>query len=174
MDTPVGALVIVQALGALLGALSAVWGEFAYARAMRDGHIDRAERAHLDSIARGLYFGMTTLLLASLGLVVLAYLAEIPAQPALTPSYWSFVILALLVVGLTWALSRKRISFALGSAAVFTAWWYLTYLAFERLPPLSFGASIALYLIAATIFYALLRLIRHLMISRGRVASGIV
>ena len=67
MDTLVSFLFFCQALGALGGALAAVWGEASYIRAVRAGHLDRAERAHLDAIAKGLRFGMVLLLLASLG-----------------------------------------------------------------------------------------------------------
>ena len=60
-------LVFCQALGASVGAVTVIWGEFMYIRAMKDGEIDVAERAHLNIIAKGLRFGMTLLLLASFG-----------------------------------------------------------------------------------------------------------
>ena len=125
MAALVSFLVFCQALGASVGALTALWSEFAYVRAMRDGKIDVAERAHLDIIAKGLRFGMALLLLASLGLVIVAYVVRAIPQPALTPSYWTLIVLALLVIGVSLALSRRRISFTLGSAIVFTAWWLL-------------------------------------------------
>src|SRR3989344_2415964 len=99
-------LLFCQAFGALVGAVMSVWGELAYIRDMRDGKIDTAERAHLNIIARGLRFGMTLILLASLGLVVVAYTSRAALQPALTPSYWTLIMLALLVIGMSWALSR--------------------------------------------------------------------
>jgi len=155
-------LVFIQALGALTGALSAVWGELAYMRAMRDGHIDRAECVHLEHIARGLRFGMSTLLLASLALVVVAYLEHAATQPAVVANYWVLVTLALLVTAVSWALSRGRISFALGSAAAFTGWWFLVFLTLGQIPPLTFGAAAAFYVVSAALFYALLRLARFL------------
>jgi len=163
-------LVGLQAVGAVLGAVSAVLAELAYVRAMRDGHIERAERRHIDVLARGLYWGMTLLLVASLALVVLAYRTGASVQPALTSSYWSFIGLALLVTTLSWALSRKRVSFGLGSAAIFMAWWFLAYLTLGRFPPLSFGASIALYVVATGAFYGLLCLLRYLMTPAERKA----
>jgi len=162
MDTLINTLVALQAAGAFVGVACVVWGEFAYIRAIRDEHVDAAERAHLDASARGLYFGMTLLLLASLGLVILAYLSGGPLQPAVTATYWSFTLLALLVTLLTWARSRGHISFTLGSAALFTGWWFLLYLALGRLPLLSLGASVALYVVATALFYGILRAIRHL------------
>ncbi len=160
MNMLTSVLILTQALGALIGAIFAVRGELSYLSAARDGLIDKAERAHLNALARGLRFGMTLLLLASLGLVIVAYVSNASIQLALTPGYWSLIALALLVTTLSFALSRRRISFSLGSAAIFTAWWFLLYLAFGRFPPLSFGASVAIYVVATTFFYLLLCLLR--------------
>ena len=155
-------IVFCQALGAIVGAVTAVWGEIAYVRAMKDGTIDRAERAHLRVIAHGLRFGMTLLLLASFALVVVAYLSRAAVQPALTSGYWALTIFALLVVYVTWALSRKRISFALGSAIAFTGWWFLAYLTLGLLPGISFGSSVAYFAVATAVFYAILQYARML------------
>lgn len=162
MTALVSFLVFCQALGASVGAFTSVWGELAYIRDMRDGKIDTAERAHLNIIAKGLRFGMTLLLLASLGLVIIAYVSHDTLQPALTPAYWILVVLVLIVIGISWALSRRHISFAFGSAAVFTAWWFLAYLTLGRLPPLSFGAAVAFFIVATMIFYGLLQGVRTL------------
>jgi hypothetical protein len=148
-------LVFCQALGALVGAVTAVWSEMAYVRAIRDNKVDMAERKHMDIIAHGLRYGMTLHLLASFGLVILAYVQQGELQPALTPSYWTLIALALIIITVAWSLSRKHISFKLGSASIFTAWWFLVYLSFGWLP-LSFGAAIMSFIIATAIFYALL------------------
>lgn len=155
-----------QALGASIGAFMAVWSEIVYVRAMRDGKIDVAERAHLDVLAKGLRFGMTLLLLSSLGLVIAAYLLAAAVQPALSASYWISVTLSLLIICTTWALSRHNISFPLGSATIFTAWWFLAYLTTGLLPPLSFGAAIALLVMATAVFYALLHYGRFIVLRK--------
>lgn len=167
MPTLVPLLVFCQALGAGVGAITAVWSELAYVGAMRDGKIDRAERAHLTIIAHGLRYGMALLLLASLGLVVVAYARQATLQPALTESYWILTALALLVIGISWALSRQRISFTFGSAVVFTAWWFLVYLSLGWLSPLSFGAAVMAFIVATAIFYALLSYARLLASPEG-------
>ena len=159
-------LIFCQALGAIVGAVAAVWSEVAYIRAMRDGNIDIAERRHLHGIANGLRFGMTLLLLASLALVTVAYTKHAVLQPALTSSYWILVVLTLLVIYVSWALSRRRIPFALGSAIAFTGWWFLVYLTLGQLPPLTFGAAIGFFIVAAAIFYAVLHYIRFLTASK--------
>lgn len=163
MSPFVAIVVISQALGALIGAVSAVWGELAYLRAMRDGRLDDAERAHLHHLAQGLRFGMVLLLVASFVLVVTAYLSHDVLQPATTSGYWVLVLLAILVIVVSWALSRRQISFALGSALAFTGWWFLAYLTLGLLPELSFGATIAFFVIATGVFYGLLRYARMLM-----------
>jgi len=162
MDTLVSFLVFCQALGAAVGALSAVWGELSYVRAMRDGKIDTAERAHLHAIARGLRFGMSLLLIASFALVGVAYALHSTQQPALSASYWILIALATLIITVSWALSRGRISFGLGSAAAFTGWWFLVFLTLGEIPPLSFGSATAFFVVATAIFYVLLQYARFL------------
>lgn len=162
MTPLVAFIVFCQALGALVGATTTVWGELAYLRALRDGKIDHAERVHLRIIAHGLRFGMTLLLLASLALVVVAYVSRDAVQPALMPSFWTLVLFALLIIYVSWALSRHRISFAFGSAIAFTAWWFLAYLTFGWIPTLSFGATVAFFVIATAIFYGILYYVRML------------
>lgn len=162
MPTLVSLLVFFQALGAVIGAVSAVWGELAYMRAIRDGQIDRAERAHMNAIGRGLTWGMTLLLFASLALVFAAYALKAAEQPAVSAGYWILITLALIVTTVSWALSRGRISFALGSAAVFTGWWSLAFLTLGQVPPLTFGAAAAFFIVATAIFYALLQYARLL------------
>jgi hypothetical protein len=148
-------LVFCQALGAIAGVATAIWSEVAYVRALADGEVSAAERAHLRIIGRGLRFGMFLLLLSSFGLVVAAYVAATP-QPALSTEYWILVAFAFVVIGSSEALSRRRISYALGSAAAFTAWWFLAYLTLGQLPALSFGAAAAFYVVATGLLYLVL------------------
>ncbi|HVB20032.1 MAG TPA: hypothetical protein VNF51_01970 [Candidatus Paceibacterota bacterium] len=162
MEAIVSLLVFFQALGAIVGACTVVWGELAYVHAMRDGNIDTAERAHLRFIANGLRFGMLLLLLSSLGLVIAAYMLQAALQPALSTSYWILVALAFIIIGVSWALSRRRISFPFGSAILFAGWWFLAYLVFGIFPPLSFGTVIAFFIVATAIFYAILQSARFL------------
>lgn len=151
-----------QVLGALIGAYTTIWGELAYIRAMRDGKVDHAERAHLRVIAHGLRFGMVLLLISSFTLVVIAYLSHSALQPAFTSTFWTLITFSLLVVYVSWALSRKHISFALGSAIAFTAWWFLAYTTLGWMPPLSFGGTVGFFVVATGIFYAILQYARIL------------
>lgn len=162
MDSIIVFIVLCQAFGAFVGAGTTIWGELAYLRAMRDGTIDAAERAHLRIIAHGLRFGMTLLLISSFALVVAAYLLEAERQPAVTSSYWALMFIAIIVIAVSWALSRKKISFALGSAVAFTAWWFLAYLTIGRIPELALGATIGFFVVATGIFYGVLAYSRML------------
>lgn len=162
MENLISFIVFCQVLGAFIGAFATIWGEIAYLGATHDGDIDAAERAHMRSVALGLRFGMTLLLSSSLALVVIAYVTRVATQPALTTSYWTLIGSALLVIYTSWALSRRHISFKLGSAIAFTTWWFLAYLTLGWVPPLSFGATIAFLVIATAVFYAILQYARML------------
>lgn len=147
-------LVFCQALGALVGALTAVWGELAYVHAMRDGHLSKAEKAHLAVIGRGLRFGMSLLLLSSLGLVLLSYALQAPLPPAFTASYWILIALSALILLVSWLMSRKYLRFSVGSSVAFSAWWFLVYLTAGQLPAATTGATI-LFFVAATVVFML-------------------
>lgn len=162
MASVIALLLFCQALGALAGVVSVIWGEVAYLHALRDGRIDHAERAHLRAIVRGMRWGMTVLLLSSLGLVIAAYTNATAAQPALSANYWAFVVIALVVIAGGWALPRKRLSFALVSAVLFTGWWFLLYLAFGLMPALSFGAFAAFFVVSVAVFAGVLWYARRL------------
>ena len=165
MNALVSLLVFCQALGALGGAFAVIWGELAYVRSVRDGTIDAAERAHLRVIANGLRFGMVLMLLSSFGLIIVDYLVHGMQQPALSTSYWVLIVLVFLVIGVSWALSRRRVSFSLGSAILFAAWWFLAYLTLGWMPPLSFSAAAAFFVVATAIFYAVLQSARFFALS---------
>ena len=75
-------------------------------------------------------------------------------------------MLALLVVGVSWALSRRHISFAFGSAIIFTAWWFLAYLTLGWFSPLSFGSAVALLVVSTAVIYALLHYLHLLAASK--------
>lgn len=154
-------LAVGQVIGASIGVVTAIWGEFAYIKAHRDGMINHAERAHLTMISHGLRFGLTLLLVSSLGLTLIAYEIRSKLQPALTPSFWILMILSLLVIFVAWALSRHKLSFAVGSATLFTAWWFLAYLTLGLLPALPFGSIVALFVVATAVFAVILHWARR-------------
>jgi hypothetical protein len=153
--TLITVLVSGQAIGAAIGAFTAVWAHRAYIKAMRDGKIDHAEQAHLTYIGHGLRYGMALLLLSSLGLVIASYMAHNTTQPALTPSYWTLIAFALILISTASMLARRRAPFKLASATIFTAWWFLVYLSFGWLS-FSFGSALMSFVVVTAIFYGVL------------------
>lgn len=147
-------LVYAQILGAVVGAGASVWGEWSYFRAMRDGSIDKAERAQLRAIGYGLTYGMTTLLLASGALVYATFFLKKGIPPALSTGYWLGMGLSLVIVTISSRIARRMIHFGVGNATLFAAWWLLTFLSLGWLH-LGFGAALFSLLIATIIFYAL-------------------
>jgi len=153
---------LTQAIGALIGAGGSIFAEIFYVRAIQDGKIDDAERAHLGVIAEGLRWGMLALLVGSIGLVLTDFVYLVPVQPASTHVYWVEMGLAFAVIFFSWSLSRRVIGFTIASAAVFSGWWFLALLVMGRLPSLSFGAAFGVYLVATAVVAALLTYARVL------------
>ena len=162
MEILVVIFVILQAIGAIMGAGGAIFGQLAYFRAIKDGRIDRAERDHLRIIANGLRFGMMLLLISSIALVLAAFINSDPLQPALTSSSWILMTLALVVIWASWALSKRRLPFWLGSAIIFTGWWMIALLAFGRFPNIGYGPTILFTIVAGGIIAAVLAYARSL------------
>lgn len=153
--------IILQVVGALMGAFGAVWAELAYLHALKDGVISRAERRHLITIARTLRFGMFVLLLASLGFIYTVYLGG-GIQVALTSTYWIEMLIVFVILMTSWALSRNQMQFALGSGIVFSGWWFLVFLLVGKTGAAGFGELLALFTLFTAVFCAILTYIRFL------------
>jgi hypothetical protein len=153
---------IVQAVGSVIGAGGSVLAEIFYIRAMQDGTLDAAEKAHLRMVADALRWGMLILLIGSIGLTLTSFVYDVPTQPALTHAYWTLMGLIFAVIFFSWALSRKKIGFLLGSAAIFCGWWYIALLVFGRLPALRFGEAVALYIVATALIACVLMYARFI------------
>jgi hypothetical protein len=149
-------LVVGQAVGAVIGALMAVWSEIAYVRAIRDRKVTHAERAHLRAVGRGLRFGMTILLVSSFGLIITAYVSENTLEPLLSPSFATLAALALVILISSWALSKRQAAFLVSSATAFTAWWFLVYLTFGQLPTASYTVTALFFAITVIVFAAVM------------------
>lgn len=154
--------VVLQAIGAIIGAGGAVLGELSYFRAIRDGRIDRAERDHLSVIAGALRFGMLILLCSSIALVLVAYIYSSPLQLAYTAGYWALMTFALAVIAASWALARRKIAFWLGSAIAFTGWWMMALISLGRFPALGFGATLLFGIVAGVVIAGILGYLRSL------------
>ncbi len=162
MQTLIGLFAILQAIGAAIGAGGSVFAELFYLQAIRDGHIDVAEKRHMRTIAKTLRAGMLTVLTSSIALVLLAFIYDRNPQPAFTTSYWILMILAFVVIFGSWALSRKKMGATLAAAIAFMGWWFIALLAFGRFPAMSVTSTIGLFVVATAIMAAILHFFRTL------------
>lgn len=154
-------LIYSQVIGAVVGVVSVVAGELRYIRALRDGRIDAGERAQIESIGYGLKYGMTLLLVGTGGLVYVAYFLKSAQQPALSSGYWMLMGVALLIITISSRIARRDIRFGMGTAILFTSWWFLSFLSLGWLT-LTIGSAIASLLVTTVVFYGILSYIRLL------------
>ena len=118
-------LAALNTFGALVGTGFTTFAEVFYTHAVSDGEIDHHERKYLRRLFKGFTFGITLVLLSNLALIVLEYLVPDAPQAVLAAPFWALQTLTLLIIATGWLLSKRRISWWLGSAAVLTAWWMM-------------------------------------------------
>lgn len=116
-------LVAVHGLGAALGAGGALFAEIFYAKATADGRLDHREREWFRSTFFALRWGMTLVLASGILLVFIQYFLPDSPERIVHQGLWIQNILALVVLGFAYFLSRRRISWQFGAAAVFAGWW---------------------------------------------------
>src|SRR3989338_4994025 len=134
MNTLTLLFTLMQDAGAVVGAGGTVFAELFYLRAGKDGAIDEAERAHLSTVAGALRVGMLIFLIGSVGMVIMSFAYLTPLQPALTHTYWIQAGLVFAILFFAWALSRRLVSFTVGSAGVLAGSGVIPFLLFFNLP----------------------------------------
>ena len=144
-----------QLVGATIGAVYAILAELRYLQAIRDGKVTTRERRHILATQRGLRFGMSVVLLSSLGLVLVGYVNQ-GAGFVLAPSYLAFVGLVVLIVTLSWVMSKRPRTFVWASLLTFTGWWYMVYLTMGALPVTSLAAAVSMYLVVLALLSSIL------------------
>ncbi len=139
-------LALGQLMGAVVGAASAVLAEVWYLEALRDGKVTRKENKHIAVATHGLRFGMSLVLLSSLGLLVTDYLLGGGRSAVLTPSYGALFGIIVLIFAISWTMSKRPKTFAWGSLVTFSAWWFMVYLTLGALPIDSLVAAAGIFL----------------------------
>jgi hypothetical protein len=157
------ALAALNTLGALVGTGMTTYAEIFYTHAVSDGEIDHHERKYLRRLFRGFTFGMTLVLLSDLVLIVLEYLIPNAPQAVLTAPFWSLQILTVLILLLGWLLSKRRIMWWLGSAAVLSAWWILLGIDLGTFNSSGYLELLFNYVLVTALFAALLSFLRTYM-----------
>jgi hypothetical protein len=134
-----------QVVGAVIGAFFAVVAEMRYVAALRDGKVTTKERRHIVATGRGLRFGMTLVLLSSLGLAALTVAHGSGKDLLLSPSFGALFGVVLLIGAVSWLMAKRPKTFVWGSLVTFSAWWYLVYMTLGALPIRSLMAALALF-----------------------------
>ena len=152
-------LIALHTLGAALGAGGVTYAEVFYTKAVADGKIDRRERDYFETTYWALRWGMLTVLLSGIALIVVQYFLPDSPDAVLYAPLWMQNTLALVVTISAWALSRDLLPWWLGSALAFSGWWMLLILdAFRAVSvpylTLLFAYVLAVFIAAAGWGYA--------------------
>jgi hypothetical protein len=157
-------LVGIHALGALVGAGGVTFAEVAYSKAIADGKIVERERDYFHRSYWALRWGMTTVLLSGIALIVVQYLLPDSPEAVLYAPLWMQNSLALIITASAWFMTRKYISWWLGSSIAFAGWWMLLILDAFALLPLSYLVLLFVYVFAVFLsagFWGYVRTILH-------------
>jgi hypothetical protein len=149
-----------NALGAIIGTAFVTWGEIFYTRAAADERIDHHERKYLRHLFRSMKFGMLLVLISSVALVVLEYLVPTAPETVLTSPFWALQTFVWLILILGWLLSKDRVAWWFGSAAILVAWWMIVLIDFGFLDSYTYLVLIAAYVVVTFVLAGLLGYVR--------------
>jgi hypothetical protein len=141
-------LIFIHSLGAMLGAGGITYAEVFYTKAVADGHVDRKERDYFARSYFALRYGMTTVLLTGLALIIVQYFLPNSPDEVLYAPLWMQNTLALIVTFAAWALSRDFIPWWAGSSIAFAGWWMLLILDAFALFPIPYLFLLFVFVIA--------------------------
>lgn len=141
-------LIGIHAIGAALGAGGVTYAEIVYAKAIADNRIDARERAYFEKSYWALRWGMSTVLLSGLALIVVQYFLPDSPDAVLYAPLWMQNTLALIITCSAWFMARGHISWWLGSSLAFAGWWMLLTLDAFALLPVSYVMLLFAYLLA--------------------------
>jgi hypothetical protein len=125
MQSFVPLLALIHTLGAVVGTFFTTYAEIYYTRAARDGVIDHHERKYLRHVYRGLKWGMATVLVTGIAIIVIDYLAVGSAIDVLQGPFWAVIALTFFILLMSWLLARKQAVWWFASAALLSAWWMM-------------------------------------------------
>jgi hypothetical protein len=157
-------LIAFHTLGAALGAAGATYAEIIYTKAMADGRIDRREREYFMTTYWALQWGMLTVLVTGLALVVVQFFLPASPDATLYEPLWIQNTLALIITVSAWMLGRSFISWGIGSALVFAGWWMLLILDCFRDYSFSYLGLLFIYVFLAfcsAVFWGYARVLAH-------------
>ncbi len=143
-------LTALHLLGAALGAGGVLFAEIFYTKAIADGRITEKEREYFATTYWSLRWGMTTVLLSGIALIVVQYLLPNSPEAVLYAPLWMQNTLILIITAVGWMLSRDLVSWWVGSSMVFAGWWMI--LVLDAFQTFSFPYLLLLSAYAVAIF----------------------
>ena len=152
-----------HSLGALIGVGYATYAEFFYTKAAADGIIDHHERKYLRHIYRGLTYGMTSVLLSGIALIVLEYLVPDASQDVLAAPFWALQTLTIFVLLQAHRLSQKSIPWWFASATILAGWWMILFIDLGYLNQFGYVTILLEYVLAVFLAAGILGYLRVLM-----------
>lgn len=161
------ALQMVHTLGAALGAVGVTFAEFFYTRAVADGKIDTCEKKHIHRTLWALQWGVCTVVLSGLALIIVEYFIPEGSQAVLTAPFWMTHTLTLVVITFGFLISRSLVPWWLGSATAFSAWWMMLALDGWRNVPLGYVALLLAYVLFTVAVVVVFHYVRSVLRERG-------
>lgn len=162
------ALLMIHALGAALGAAGVTFAELFYTQAVVDGKIDSCEKKHIEHTLWALQWGVSIMVLAGIGLIIVEYFLPYSEQTVLTAPFWMIHTLTVVVIVFGFLISRNLVPWWLGSAAAFSAWWTMLALHAWRTIPLGYLALWLAYVLVTAAAICIFPYIRSFLIDREK------
>ena len=125
METLIAILSLVHTLGAAIGAAGITFAEVLYLKVSADGRIDDRERDYIRTTFWALKWGMATVLVSAIALIIAQYQDSAAMQAVVTPAFWASLTLALVVLLSGYELAMKRIPWLVATSFGFAAWWMI-------------------------------------------------
>ncbi len=157
-------LAIIHGLGAAFGVGGVTYAEVTYTKAIADNRITDRERDYFAKSFWALRWGMTTVLLSGIALIIVQYFLPDSPDTVLYAPLWMQNTLALVVTLSAWLMARKYISWWLGSSIAFAGWWMLLILDAFALFPFSYLILLFTYFVAVFLsaaFWGYVRVLLH-------------
>jgi hypothetical protein len=162
-------LIAVHAIGAALGAGAATFAEIAYAKAIADNRVEERERAYFAKSYWALRWGMTTVLLSGIALIIVQYFLPDSPDAVLYAPLWMQNTLVLVIAISAWLMARGHVDWWVGSSIAFAGWWMLFILDAFALFPFSYLVLLFAYLIGVFISAAFWGYVRTYLHERAKI-----
>jgi hypothetical protein len=153
-------LIGLHLLGVTIGVAGITFAEIFYLKATADGRIDAREKEYIRSTFWALKWGMFIVLISGSLLILVEYQLPFMNQAVLFAPLWVQETLCLVIITSGWALVKKKVSWFVGTALAFSAWWMILILDAWHNVPLGYSSLIILYALFASLSAIILGYVR--------------